>query len=131
VPFYGREACDAQGRSLLYHQRGAPAICSIQSCSTGFDLEYFSQNLILCSITNARRWEQLLGRTHRSGTTAEAVGVRIPLLIKEHERALAQSLRDAHYTEQTMRLPQKLLLADFTFDIETIRKENEQEHGTI
>jgi hypothetical protein len=59
--------------------------------------------------------EQLLGRTHRDGQTADEVTADIVVSSAEHVLAFDQAKRDARFLEDLTGQNQKLLFADVVF----------------
>lgn len=113
--YYGPGAMSNRGKSILDHDpRQGSCIVSAKSVSEGFDLQRWSRNVIASCFTNALEWEQTLARTHRPGQEADEVSCTVLLSCDEHEKALAQSMRDAVYTQDSTGQKQKLLLADWT-----------------
>ena len=70
--------------------------------------------------------EQLIGRTHRDGQYSDEVTVELLMLCRENVEAFAQSVKDAHYVDETWGTPQKLLLADIdVLSVEKLRGSKE------
>jgi hypothetical protein len=69
--YFGQNGLDATGASIL--DAKGPIIASIAANGTGKNLQAWSKNLITCCPTGASVWEQLLGRTHRTGQLADQV----------------------------------------------------------
>ena len=109
VPYFAREAKNKKGELIELHERSA--IVSIQSCSTGRNLQRWNKNLVISPPTMGAVWEQLLGRTHRDGQEADEVSCEILLIVREQYQALYQAIRDADYTQRTTGQPQKLIYA--------------------
>lgn len=119
-PFYSSKGLDRKGRNILdHHPRQGPAICSIRSIGEGFNLQTFHRNLFTSIPTNGPQWEQTLGRTHRTGQESDQIDVTCVITCSEHERALIQSIRDARYIQSTTGQEQKILIADFSFPVDT------------
>ncbi len=88
------------------------AIVSLAACWKGFNLQkYHWENLYLTVPTKAKRWEQSLARTHRSGQT-HPVTCEVWIACQEHEDALSYAYSRAQYVQETFDQPQKLLYAD-------------------
>ncbi len=86
-------------------------VCSIQACNEGSNLQKFKKNLFVHAMTSGQIWEQAVGRTHRTGQTAETVEVDVFLHTREYRRAFDTACRRAAYIQTTNRTPQKLCLA--------------------
>lgn len=89
-----------------------PIIASVQSNGEGRNLQVFSRNLVVCPPPTGQSWEQLLGRTHRQGQTADEVSFDVWLGTTAAYRGMAQVLRDARYIEDSTGNPQRLNFAD-------------------
>lgn len=76
----------------------------------GLNLQMYTAHLVLQCPANGAIWEQLLGRPHRQGQEQE-VEFDVVMNTAAARAAWAQSVRDAEYTFETQRQPQKLLLA--------------------
>lgn len=86
--------------------------CSIKAHGTGKNLQAWSNNLILSPPSSGKVWEQLLGRCHRPGQTADAVHAYVYLHTPELEGAMESALASARYIQETQGQKQKLLYAD-------------------
>jgi len=112
LPYFHRKGLDATGNSIDDHDPGSSLIASIASNSEGRNLQAWSRNLVLTPPANGRSWEQLLGRTHRTGQLEDEISVSILIghpMIKDQ---LAQAVADARYIQATSGNPQKLLLSN-------------------
>jgi len=89
-------------------------IASIQAHSEGKNLQRYSRNLVTAPTASGKAWEQLLGRTHRSGQLADEVVVEIMTHIPELLESFGRALGDARYLEDTFGNQQKLNYADIT-----------------
>lgn len=83
---------------------------SIAAHGTGRNLQAWAHQLVICPPSSGAAWEQLLGRTHRAGQTADAVwcawyggGV--------FDSAMHKAVESARYIAQTQGQRMKLLLA--------------------
>jgi len=112
LPYFHRKGLDATGNVIDDHDPGSSLIASIASNSEGRNLQAWSRNLVLTPPANGRSWEQLLGRTHRTGQLEDEISVSILIghpMIKDQ---LAQAVADARYIQATSGNPQKLLLSN-------------------
>lgn len=82
---------------------------SIAAHGEGKNLQHFSRNLVLIAPANGAIWEQLLGRTHRSGQIADVVEFEICLHDQSLRNALTQARSDARFVYETQGHTQKLL----------------------
>lgn len=81
------------------------------SHKTGKNLQQFDANLVVEISTSGNDWEQLLGRTHRSGQQADEVTAELYLHTVEMWEAFDQARRDSAYVEQTWKQVQRLSYA--------------------
>ena len=117
VPYFGQEAMDGEGRKLANlarlvlngEHKPTPIICSVNSCGTGQNLQGWRDNLVTSCVTT--KWEQLLGRTHRTGQRADEVNVEVLIGCWEHRDAWDKALDLARTTRETQGSKQKLLLS--------------------
>jgi len=100
---------------------GRPVALSIRSHGQGLNLQAWAHNLVLEPPSSGKTWEQLIGRTHRMGQTADSVVVLIATHVPVFRRGLRKARREAEYVNQTQGQPQRLLYADYT----TERQPNE------
>lgn len=75
----------------------------------------WSRNLITCPEGNTAWWHQLLGRTHRTGQTADEVIADVLCGCLEHLNAMRAARASARAVQDTTGSKQKLLLADTTW----------------
>lgn len=74
VPYYGEEGRTEDGKSILDHDGGLPMIASISANGTGLNLQHHHWRNASCHVvTSCRKFEQLVGRTHRHGQTSPVV----------------------------------------------------------
>lgn len=112
IPYYGRKGLDARGNAIEAHAPGKPLVASIQSNSTGRNLQAWSRNLIASMPANGMQTEQLFGRTHRDGQDADEVLFDVFVSCAEHVGSFWQAKRDCEFVADSTGSPQKLLLAD-------------------
>lgn len=112
IPYFGQgNASDAEKRAP-----GEPMILSVEACREGLNLQtHWSTNFLVSPPPNGERWEQLLGRTHRDGQTADEVTVDVACFSMEHAESFFQARSDAEYVAASTGSPQKLLVADHDF----------------
>lgn len=110
VPYFGRKGKDKAGKAIEDH--AGPMIASIQSNATGRNLQAWHNNLIASMPANGMQTEQLFGRTHRDGQTADEVRFDVVTNCAEHVGAFWQAVNDAKYVFDSTGSPQKILLAD-------------------
>jgi hypothetical protein len=113
VPYYGRMGLNRFGQPIEDAEGGIAA--SIEANKEGRNLQKYNRNLILSPPTTGQAWEQLLGRTHRDGQTADEVLVEVFFGCTENIKAFFQAMNDARYQRDITGTPQKLLEATVAF----------------
>lgn len=112
IPYFGENA----DKELA--QTSEPVIaCSIKAHATGKNLQRWCHNIVLWPPSSGAVWEQMLGRTHRPGQTADKVTCSVWLPIPAAERAWQSALEDAGYIEATTPNRQKLRYASIIGEI--------------
>lgn len=106
VPYFGAD----DNRIVDHH---GSCVASIRAHGTGKNLQRWSRNLVTSPPTSGQTWEQLLGRTHRHGQTADEVTCDVVVACPESLHAVQQARDDAAYLEQTLGDRQRLLYCDF------------------
>ena len=110
LPYYAGDGLDAKG-NFIEDDPGGPIIASIDANCTGRNLQYkWSRNLIVSPMSSAKKWEQLLGRTHRTGQPVDEVTVDVLFACKENWESWDKALTIARATQDLTGTP-KLLLA--------------------
>lgn len=113
LEYFGSMGMSRRGRAIEDAHEGIGA--SIAANSEGRNLQHYSKNLILSPPTTGDRWEQMMGRTHRDGQTADEVTFEVFLDSPQNEAGFEQACSDAKYQRAVTGSPQKLLLADKTW----------------
>lgn len=91
-----------------------PIVLSIDSHVEGLNMQkLWHRNLILCPPSGGGTWEQLAGRTHRSGQEADTVLFEIYAHVPQYVDAIKNAVRLARFIEETAGAQQKLLIADW------------------
>jgi hypothetical protein len=90
---------------------GRGMMLSIRAHGTGLNLQKHSESLILSFPSSGKTCEQLLGRLHRYGQTADEVTFDYYASTEEGLKTIASATRDAKYIQQTQGGAQKLLYA--------------------
>lgn len=88
------------------------AICSINACADGFNLQARARSVVLGWPRAGRTAEQLIGRTHRDPTIHDEVAVTAFCATAEAAEDLVLSWQDAKYIQDTTGVPQKLVFCD-------------------
>lgn len=89
----------------------SPAILSIAANSEGRNLQHWNSNIVVTPPSSGKTWEQLIGRTHRTGQTSDEVRVVVAMGHQSIYNTWSQVLADAKYVADTTGQPQKLLQA--------------------
>lgn len=94
-----------------------PVALSVHAHTDGLNLQHrWHRNLVLCPPTDGGTWEQMIGRTHRTGQEADTVTVEVYAHARPYVNQLNEAIRRARYIEQVNGQQQKLLIADWTND---------------
>jgi hypothetical protein len=96
------------GDSGILNSKDKSIIASVLAHGTGKNLERFSRNLFTSCPASGETFEQVLGRTHRSGQQADEVLNEIFLHTDVALAAFDKSKNDARYIEDTLGNRQKL-----------------------
>jgi hypothetical protein len=83
---------------------------SIGSGGEALNLQPWCRNIVLEPPSGGDSWEQMLGRTHRSGQT-RPVECLIPVSRQTHKNILDSALRSAMFMESLTGQRQKLVAA--------------------
>lgn len=109
--FCAQGGLDANGRSIEEY-KGELVVASVAANKEGRNLQAWNRSLVVTAPPNGALWEQLLGRTHRMGQTADTVYVDWVNACEEQDSGFSQLLADARYIEDTTGQQQKLIYAD-------------------
>jgi hypothetical protein len=109
-PYFRQGGLDAKGNPI----EGATGaiIASVAANGTGRNLQRWHRNLVTSSPSNAPAWEQLLGRTHRYGQSADTVTVDLMIGCRENIQGFNQARDAAKAQEDLLGHSQKLLNCD-------------------
>lgn len=113
-PYYGQKGLDARGRFVEDHDPGrSPAILSIDANKEGRNLQHrWHRNIVLDVPPNGKRWEQMLGRTHRDGQEQPVVTADVLFGCIEDVTAFWRAVDDSGFAETMSGQAQKLCHAD-------------------
>jgi len=117
LPFYSQNGMN-RDKQLIEDAKG-PIIASIASNSEGRNLQQYNNNLIVSCPPSGSVFEQLIGRTHRSGQTSDEVNFEIMFGCRESLEGFNEAIEQAKYVEATTKQPQKILFADIELCDET------------
>ena len=110
MPAYGAGE-DEEVRQLARIRGGKTEVALSRSAhGTGKNLQGWSKNLVLSPPPSGKAWEQMLGRTHRSGQT-KAVTCEVLTHVDIAKESMSKAVAKARTTEKTTLVPQKLLRA--------------------
>lgn len=115
ITYYREQGLNLRGK---YIESATGVICaSVDANATGRNLQTLTaDNLIVSPFGAAEMLEQLIGRTHRPGQTADCVNVDMLVACGEHAKALVRAKRKAAAIQALTTNPQKILYADWAFD---------------
>ena len=92
------------------------ALISIRAHSAGKNLQAWGNHFIAHPLSDGARYEQLLGRSHRTGQSRASVTVAIPSW-GEFEFALNSAKEKAQYIRESTGLEQRLLKAEWSEEL--------------
>ncbi len=97
----------------LAESKGEDAIfLSAAAHGTGKNLQHrWSQNLVIAPWPSGKKWEQVIGRTHRPGQLEDEVLFDVYAHTQELEYAIVKAIEDAHYISGVTQVEQKLVKA--------------------
>ncbi len=104
---------EESGRQLLAERGARSIVASIRSHGTGKNLQPFSRNLVANPPSDGATWEQLIGRTHRTGQIADEVACYVYRHVPAMIDALDKAKNLAAHIQGTFGGAQKLLLASY------------------
>lgn len=110
LPYFGSGGLNAMGQRIE-ECRGS-LIASVAANSTGRNLQRWSRNLITAVPNGAPQWEQLMGRTHRSGQQSDEVTVDVLFGCAEHHEGFERARAAARMIQDSTGHTQKILTAD-------------------
>jgi len=111
---HGLDVFWANGREPSEVDQARPVACSLDAHATGANLQAWDTNIVMSPPPSGFTWEQLIGRTHRAGQTADEIIIRPYANHHMLINALEKAQNDARYLEDTTGQQQRLLLADWT-----------------
>lgn len=114
LPFFAAGATQAD----ILAKRGGSVVLSAHSHREGKNLQAWHRNLIISAPPAGAAWDQMLGRTHREGQSADEVIVDVCLHTTALQNGFATARADAQFLHETLGQEQKLLYGDMTFSME-------------
>lgn len=97
LPFFHRLGVCSRFGSIESYGSPTGAVLSIQANSTGRNLQRWCQSLVVASPAKSDVLNQLIGRTHRTGQTAEAVNVTFCFSCGQHIDAVERARERARF----------------------------------
>lgn len=110
LPYFGEQGMTADGSVIEQHT--GSAVLSMQANREGRNLQRWARNLVTSPPSAADHWEQLAGRTHRPGQTADTVFIDVLVTHALHVDLFARARAGALYLQDTLGQRQKLRYAD-------------------
>ena len=109
LPYYAEMGIDrATGKSIeKADPADGPIVASIAANATGRNLQRWTRHLVVGPPPNGARWEQLLGRSHRTGQT-QPVHVDVLIASAEDHASVKRAIQDSIDTQAMLGQPQKL-----------------------
>ena len=83
------------------HDRAFVMACSAKAFGTGQNLQSWACNLVISAPSSASDFEQLIGRTHRAGQSADEVEIHYYAHTTHAKKTLRGAMRQAQYIEET------------------------------
>jgi len=126
ILWYDTKAVEAALRSLgitvygagseIPRDGSAPKMigASIDVHGTGKNLQAWANQLVIAAPASGAAWEQLLGRTHRTGQQADEVHATVYTHTEFFQKAMKNAHRDAKYIFETQGQKQRLAYAVWT-----------------
>jgi len=106
IPVYG-------ANSEIPAKNATTLAASIRVHGTGKNLQAWSNQLLISPLSSGAKWEQLLGRTHRTGQQADEVHFSMFHHLEAYQKAMTTAVRDARYLRDSQGNPQKLLYGNW------------------
>lgn len=104
--FYG--AGDEAARGILAEDGSRSIVASFRAHHIGRNLQNFSHSLVPCPSGNGAAWEQLIGRSHRQGQTADEVVFDVFCHTEVLQEAMVKSFLLSENIDATLQQSQKL-----------------------
>lgn len=114
--WFGAGGLSDQGLMIEDYDGSESVIVSARPNLQGRNLQTFDRNLICGILPTASDWEQLIGRTHRSGQQSDEIEVSILCGSADQVRLFDEVRKKARYVEETMNY-QKLISADDNYPL--------------
>lgn len=125
IPYHHNQGLDAT-RTYVEDREGQTIALSVNANAEGRNLQAWDHNLVTTFPSSGRVAEQLIGRTHRKGQTADEVTFDVHIGHPKVYEGFLQAYRDAQYQHAMTQSPQKLLLADLVGELENVQTDIEE-----
>jgi hypothetical protein len=117
VPCFGEKGRDEYGDLIPQMDTdpdgcGRGVVVSTLANITGMNLQGWHRALVVSPPSGGMTWEQMIGRLHRTGQTADVVQFDVFLATEEQRACLYKARESARYIESTTGQQQRLLIAD-------------------
>ena len=84
---------------------------------TGLNLQHLWSNNLFAEPPHPKQWEQVIGRTHRSGQLADEVVVMIPQHTEAFRRTLKEAQKQADLVDEMLGNQYRLQIANYTENV--------------
>lgn len=111
VPWFG--GGDEASAAIKRETGKRSIVASIWAHREGKNLQRFAENLVVNPPGSGDIWEQMAGRTYRSGQRAPVVRIEVCLHTDEYARAFSNAYAEAKFSEQMKGNPQRLCFARY------------------
>ena len=112
-PYFGAGGLDPVTGKSIADSRDKTIIASVDANRTGRNLQdRWFRNLVTSPEGLAKDWEQMIGRTHRTGQDADEVTFDVLLGCAEHDDAFKKALAGSQAEKEILGRTPKLLLSD-------------------
>lgn len=112
VPYYGAGGLDAEGRPVEQAPGTQSIALSIQSSKEGRNLQHFSRMIIAECPRDPLDLEQMIGRVHRTGQTADECSAMVLVNTQSAREAWDKTIARAQFVQAMSGQALKLLIAD-------------------
>lgn len=89
-----------------------PIACSIRSQGVGLNMQQWDSQIVIEPPSSGSTWEQLLGRTHRTGQSSDTVRCAVWQHTDAYRSAFNNAVGDSRYIQSVTGVAQKLRYAD-------------------
>jgi hypothetical protein len=97
LPYFANGGKDKTGRPIEDADPKKSLLASIASNAEGRNLQGWNKALVTSAPPTGTLWEQMLGRLHREGQTADEVTYEVMVSCREQLAGFEQAMRDANF----------------------------------